>query len=120
MAFQSGEHTVETVPLFLARCEIAGNPVAPSDIPSVAAGWREHLDRLNLAADGVTTTRRTREREAALAAEYRGMCAAPDSSPMRLKSDVALKAQRGVHPVKRAALSAMVGGHGLEPWTSWV
>ena len=42
-------------------------------LPSVAAGWHEHLDRLTLAADGVTATRWNQEREAALAAEYRAL-----------------------------------------------
>lgn len=46
--------------------------IARGDLANVAAGWHEHLERLELAADGVTTTRWDREREAALAERYRG------------------------------------------------
>ena len=52
--------------------------IAKGDLPSVAAGWHEHLERLALAADGVTTTRWNREREATLTAEYQTMVAAAD------------------------------------------
>ncbi len=45
--------------------------IAQGDLPNVAAGWHEHLERLDLAADGVTTTRWNKERETALAADYR-------------------------------------------------
>jgi uncharacterized protein YndB with AHSA1/START domain len=45
--------------------------IARADLASVAAGWHEHLDRLDLAADGMTTTRWSRDGEAALAARYR-------------------------------------------------
>jgi uncharacterized protein YndB with AHSA1/START domain len=44
--------------------------IAKADAPNVAAGWHEHLERLGLAADGLTTTRWDRDREAALAAVY--------------------------------------------------
>ncbi len=47
--------------------------IAPADAPNAAAGWHEHLDRLDLAADGATTTRWDRAREAELAASYRAM-----------------------------------------------
>ena len=47
--------------------------VAKSDLAGVAAGWHEHLERLDLAADGVTNTRWNKEREASLASEYRAM-----------------------------------------------
>jgi uncharacterized protein YndB with AHSA1/START domain len=47
--------------------------IIKGDLPSVAAGWNEHLEWLEMAVDGATTTRWNREREAALAAEYRGM-----------------------------------------------
>ncbi len=47
--------------------------VAKSDLPNVAAGWHEHLERLDLAVDGAGATRWNREREAALALEYRAM-----------------------------------------------
>ena len=47
--------------------------IAKGDLPNVAAGWHEHLERLEQAADGVTTTRWNQEREAALTAEYRDM-----------------------------------------------
>ena len=49
--------------------------IAKADLPNVAAGWHEHLERLDLAADGTTTTRWSRDREAELAAHYRGMLA---------------------------------------------
>jgi uncharacterized protein YndB with AHSA1/START domain len=45
--------------------------VARSELANVAAGWHEHLERLDLAADGVTSTRWSRDREAALVAHYR-------------------------------------------------
>ena len=48
--------------------------IAKGDLPGVAAGWHEHLERLELAVDGVTT-RWNRERETMLAAEYRTMVA---------------------------------------------
>jgi uncharacterized protein YndB with AHSA1/START domain len=47
--------------------------IAKGDLASAAAGWHEHLERLEIAADGVTTTRWDRARETALAAEYRAM-----------------------------------------------
>jgi uncharacterized protein YndB with AHSA1/START domain len=47
--------------------------VAQSDLASVAAGWHEHLERLDFAADGVTSTRWNKAREASLASEYRAM-----------------------------------------------
>ena len=46
--------------------------IARDDLPDVAAGWHEHLERLALAIDGVTTTRWDRDREAALAERYCG------------------------------------------------
>ena len=49
--------------------------IAQDDLPNVAAGWHEHLERLDLAADGVTTTRWDRDRETALAKHYRGILA---------------------------------------------
>lgn len=55
--------------------------IAQGDLPNVAAGWHEHLDRLELSADGVTTTRWNREREAALAERYRAMTPNPLASP---------------------------------------
>jgi uncharacterized protein YndB with AHSA1/START domain len=47
--------------------------IAKADLPSVAAGWHEHLERLELAADGVTTMRWGREREAKLASQSRNL-----------------------------------------------
>jgi uncharacterized protein YndB with AHSA1/START domain len=47
--------------------------IAQSDLPSVAAGWHEHLERLDVAAEGATITRWNRARESALASEYRAM-----------------------------------------------
>jgi uncharacterized protein YndB with AHSA1/START domain len=52
--------------------------IGRGDLPNVAAGWHEHLERLELAVDGFTTTHWNRAREAALAAEYRVRVAAMD------------------------------------------
>ena len=56
------------------RLVLTQNFIGGGDPPSVAAGWHEHLERLDLAADGVTTTRWDRAREAALAIHYREAC----------------------------------------------
>ena len=56
-----------------ARLTLTQTFISRSDLSGVAAGWHEHLERLDLAVDGVTTTRWNREREAALASEYRAM-----------------------------------------------
>jgi uncharacterized protein YndB with AHSA1/START domain len=50
--------------------------IARSDLSSVAAGWHEHLERLEVAADGSTTTRWSRDREAELDAHYRALATA--------------------------------------------
>jgi uncharacterized protein YndB with AHSA1/START domain len=42
-------------------------------VPSVGAGWHEHLERFEIALDGVTTTRWDRGRERVLKARYRAM-----------------------------------------------
>ncbi len=56
-----------------ARLTLTQTFISRSDLSGVAAGWHEHLERLDLEVDGVTTTRWNRERKAALASEYRAM-----------------------------------------------
>ncbi len=47
--------------------------ISRGDLPNVAAGWHEHLERLAIAADGVSVTHWNRRREATLADHYRAM-----------------------------------------------
>ena len=47
--------------------------IARDALANAAAGWHEHLERLDLASDGVSVTHWDKEREAALATEYQAM-----------------------------------------------
>ncbi len=57
---------------FSTRLILTQTFIGKDDLPSVAGGWHEHLERFELAAGG-GSTRWNREREAALATQYRGM-----------------------------------------------
>ncbi len=50
--------------------------IAKTDLPNVAAGWHEHLERLEPIMDGLADTRWNKRREAELASVYREVVAA--------------------------------------------